>query len=74
MILGQKKYLLWGRMLEYNVSLVIEWEVFRMKKREGKTGSIMFTGMLAKVIPMIAKGVDGLDRLNEEEGSSLVGL
>ena len=36
-------------MLEYNVSSIRDYEVFRMKRSEGKTGSRMFTGRLEKV-------------------------
>ena len=35
MMVGEKKYLPFARMLEYNVSSVRVWEVFRMKMREG---------------------------------------
>ena len=32
----------WGRMLEFNASLVRDPEVFKMMRREGQIGSIMF--------------------------------
>ena len=66
MMLGQKKYLPWGRMLGYNVSSVREWDVFKMKRSEGQFGSI--SCRLEKVTQLINKVVDGLDRLNKEEG------
>ena len=39
-----------------------------MKRREGLAGSTMFTIKLEKVTCLIDKVVDGLARLNEEEG------
>ena len=54
-------------MFGYNVSLVRDWEVFRMR-REGMGGSTMFTDRLEKVTYLIDKVVDGLARLNNEEG------
>ena len=66
MILGQKKYFPWGHTLGYNVSSVRDWDVFRMKRSEGQSSSI--TGRLEKVTQLINKVVDGLERLNKEEG------
>ena len=66
MMLGQIKYLPWGRMLGYNVSLVREWDVFKMKRSESQFSSI--SCRLEKVTQLINKVVDGLDRLNKEEG------
>ena len=54
-------------MLEYNDSLVMDWEVLNMKRWEGQAGSIRFIGRLAKVTQLIGKAIDGLDKLNEEE-------
>ena len=66
MMLGQKKYLAWEQMLGYNISLVRDWEVFRMK-RERQTGSTLFTSRLEKVTQVIDKAIDGLTRLNDKE-------
>ena len=66
MMLGQKKYFPLGRMLGYNVSLVREWDVFKMKRSEGQFGSI--SCKLENVTQLINKVVDGLDRFNKEEG------
>ena len=33
-MLEQKKYLPWGRMIRYKIRSVQDWEVFNMKKRE----------------------------------------
>ena len=33
-MLEQKKYLPWGRMIRYKIRSVHDWEVFNMKKRE----------------------------------------
>ena len=54
-------------MLGYNVSSVRDWEVFKMKRREGQTSGNMFTGSLEKVTQLIDRVVDCLDRLNEKE-------
>ena len=53
-------------MLGYNASSIRDWEVFKIKRREGQTGNI--TGRLEKVTQLIDKVVDGLARLNDEEG------
>ena len=37
-------------------------------KREGQASSTLFTGMLEKVTQPIDKAIDGLARLNDEEG------
>ena len=58
MMLGQKKYLPCGKMVGYSVSSVRDWEVFRIKRSEGQTGSI--TGRLEKVTQLIDKAIDGL--------------
>ena len=66
MILGQKKYLPCGWMLDYKVRSVRDWEVFNMKRREGQVGSSRFTGQLATVTQLIDKVIDGLGKLNAE--------
>ena len=66
MMLEQKKYLPWGRMSGYNVSSVKEWNVFKMKRSESQFGSL--SCRLEKMTQLINKVVDGLDRLNKEEG------
>ena len=48
MILGQKKYLPWGWMLDYKVRSVRDWEVFNMMRQEGQADSIKFTRRLVK--------------------------
>ena len=55
-------------MLGHKVRLVRDWEVFSMKRREGQAGSNRFTGRLTKVTQLIDKVVDGLGKLNAEEG------
>ena len=42
MMLGQKKYLPWGKMLGLKVRSVRDWEVFSMKMQEGQAGSSRF--------------------------------
>ena len=37
-------------------------------KREGQVGSTLFTSRLEKVTQLIDKAIDGLARLNDEEG------
>ena len=54
-------------MLGHKVRSVRDWEVFRIKRREGQAGSNRFTGRLAKVTQLIDNAVDGLGKLNEEE-------
>ena len=39
-----------------------------MKRREGHVGRTLFTGRLEKVTQLIDKAIDGLTRLNDEEG------
>ena len=39
-----------------------------MKRREGQVGSTLFTGWLEKVTQLIDKPINGLTRLNDEQG------
>ena len=45
-------------MLGHKVRSVRDWEVFTMKRQEGKVGSNRCTGQLGKVIQLINKVVD----------------
>ena len=67
MMLGQQKYMHWGRILGYNIRLVHDWEIFSMKRREGQVVSCRFTRRLEKVTQLIDKVVDGLGKLNAEK-------
>ena len=67
MMLGQEKYLPWGRMLGYKLRSVYDWEVFSMKGREGQVVNSRFIGRLKKVTQLIDKVVDQLGKLNAEE-------
>ena len=55
-------------MLGYNVSSVRLWDVFKIDRREGQVGSTLFTRRLEKVTQLIDKAINGLARLNDEEG------
>ena len=66
-MLGQQKYLPWGRMLGYKIRSVHDWEVFSMKRRAGQVVNCRITGRLKKVTQLIDGAVDGLDKLTAEE-------
>ena len=53
-MLGQQKYLPWGRMLGYKIWSVHDWEVFSMKRCVGHAISCRITGRLEKVTQLIS--------------------